>query len=192
MRKRSQTVSPDTAAELLRAVHFAATRHRDQRRKGAEASPYVNHPIEVAELLARVAGVRDLATLQAALLHDTVEDTQTTPEEVEAAFGPEVRRLVEEVTDDRTLSRAERKRLQAEHAPRLSLGAKQVKLADKISNVWAVTHAPPAGWSLTRRREYLEWTARVASGLRGCAPALEALYAQALSEGRLALGAEAG
>src|ERR1043166_8253441 len=97
---------------LLQALHFAADKHRDQRRKGAEASPYVNHLIEVAELLAREGGVTDLLTLQAAILHDTLEDTDTTPAELDAHFGGEVRRIVEEVTDDPQLSQAERKRLQ--------------------------------------------------------------------------------
>src|SRR3712207_4851286 len=98
--------TPDTAVALLGALHFAADRHRDQRRKGAEASPYINHPIEVAEVLARVGGVRDLVTLQAAILHDTLEDTETTAEELAAAFGPEVLRVVEEVTDDKKLPKA--------------------------------------------------------------------------------------
>ena len=105
---------------LLASVHFAANKHRSQRRKNREASPYINHPIEVAEILSRVGGITDLATLQAAILHDTIEDTETTGEELEAHFGVEVRRLVEEVTDDRGLSKAERKQLQIEHAFHLS------------------------------------------------------------------------
>lgn len=183
---------PGTAAEILRATHFAAARHRDQRRKGAEASPYINHPIEVAELLARVGGVDDVVTLQAALLHDTLEDTETTPGELEAVFGAEVRAVVEEVTDDRRLPKAERKRLQVEHAPHLSLRARRVKLADKVSNVLAMAHAPPAGWSPGRRREYLDWTERVIAGLRGCCPELERLYDAALDESRRLLAEEAG
>lgn len=187
-----QTVgTPSTVAALLRALHFAAAKHRDQRRKDVEASPYINHPIEVAELLAR-AGVTDPVTLQAAALHDTVEDTRTTPEELEAEFGPEVRRVVEEVTDDKSLPKAERKRLQIEHAPRLSGRARQVKLADKISNVLGVTKAPPADWPLERRREYLDWTEQVVAGCRGCNEILEGIYDQALAEGRRVLHSEAG
>src|SRR5215813_15448730 len=109
----------NTVATILKALLFAASKHRDQRRKDAEASPYINHPIEVAELLARVGGVTDIVVLQGAILHDTIEDTETTPGELEAAFGPEVRRVVEEVTDDKRLSKAERKRSQIERAPRL-------------------------------------------------------------------------
>lgn len=180
----------NTVATILKALHFAASKHRDQRRKDVEASPYINHPIEVAELLSRVGGVHDLITLQGAVLHDTIEDTETTPGELEAAFGPEVRRLVEEVTDDKRLPKAERKRLQIEHAPQLSERAQQIKLADKISNVRAVTQTPPADWPLARRQEYLDWTEQVVAGLRGCNPSLEILYHQLLEEGRYTLGAK--
>jgi len=171
-------------AALLKALHFAADKHRDQRRKDIEASPYINHPIEVAELLARVGDVQDLVTLQAAILHDTLEDTKTTVEELDAAFGADVRHVVEEVTDDKRLPRVERKRLQIEHAPHLSSRAKLVKLADKISNVRAVTQTPPANWPLSRRQEYLDWTEKVVAGLRGCNPQLEKLYDEVLSQGR--------
>lgn len=184
------TEQPHPLAALLGALHFAASRHRDQRRKGAEASPYINHPIEVAELLARVGGVTDLVTLQAAVLHDTLEDTETTALEIEARFGPEVRAVVEEVSDDKRLPKAERKRLQVQRAPRLSERARLVKIADKISNVRAIHHLPPGNWTLERRLEYLEWTARVVEGCRGCSAALERLYDQALQEGRRGLSAE--
>jgi (p)ppGpp synthase/HD superfamily hydrolase len=178
----------DPIAQLLKALHFAADKHRDQRRKDEEASPYINHPIEVAELLARVGGVTDLVTLQGAILHDTIEDTNTTPEELEREFGPEVRGVVEEVTDDKNLPKAERKRLQVEHAPHISERARLVKLADKISNVRSVTLTPPAKWPLQRRQEYLDWTEQVIAGLRGSNPALENLYAELLAEGRRVLG----
>ena len=176
-----------TVAPLLKALHFAADKHRDQRRKNAEASPYINHPIEVAELLARVGGVTDIVTLQGAILHDTIEDTQTTPEELEDAFGAAVRAVVEEVTDDKTLHKLDRKRLQIEHAPELSERAKHIKLADKIANVRSVTFAPPAKWPLARRLEYLDWTEQVVGGIRGCNPDLERLYSELLDEGRRVL-----
>jgi guanosine-3',5'-bis(diphosphate) 3'-pyrophosphohydrolase len=175
------------SAALLRALHFAADKHRDQRRKGAEASPYINHPIEVAEILARVGGVTDIVTLQAAILHDTLEDTQTSAEELEAAFGPEVRAVVEEITDDKQLPKAERKRLQIEHAPQLSPRAKIVKLADKISNVRSIIQTPPAEWPLQRKQEYLDWSARVVAGCRECNPALEQAYDDIIAEGRRVL-----
>ncbi|MGZ5173577.1 MAG: HD domain-containing protein, partial [Burkholderiales bacterium] len=178
----------DALAAILKALHFAADKHRDQRRKDIEASPYINHPIEVAELVARVGGVDDPVTLQGAILHDTIEDTKTTPEELEAAFGPEVRRLVEEVTDDTSLPKAERKRLQIEQAPHISDRARIVKLADKIANVRSVTQTPPAKWPLSRRQEYLDWTEQVVARLRGINPSLENLYDEALAEGRRILG----
>lgn len=171
-------------AALLTALHFAADKHRDQRRKNREASPYINHPIEVVEILGRVGGVTDLPTLQAAILHDTIEDTQTTGEELESRFGTEVRRLVEEVSDDQHLPKAERKRLQIEHAPHLSPKAKLIKIADKISNVRDVTHSPPAHWPHRRRCEYLDWAEKVVAGLRGSNPAVDALFDDTLKEGR--------
>jgi guanosine-3',5'-bis(diphosphate) 3'-pyrophosphohydrolase len=172
---------------LLKALHFAADKHRDQRRKDDEASPYINHPIEVAELLARVGGVTDLVALQGAILHDTIEDTDTSPDELERQFGAEVRRVVEEVTDDKTLPKAERKRLQVEHAAHISHPARLVKLADKISNVRSVTLTPPSKWPLSRRQEYLDWTEQVVGGLRGTNAPLEALYDELLAEGRRVL-----
>lgn len=177
-------------AALLQAIHFAADKHREQRRKDVEASPYINHPIEVAEMIARVGQVNDLITLQGAILHDTIEDTMTSPEELESLFGADVRRVVEEVTDDKSLPKAERKQLQIEHAPHLSWRAQLVKLADKISNVRGVTETPPAEWSLERRMEYLDWTERVVAGLRGCNANLEALYDELLAQGRMTLGSE--
>jgi guanosine-3',5'-bis(diphosphate) 3'-pyrophosphohydrolase len=180
----------DALAAILKALHFAADKHRDQRRKDIDASPYINHPIEVAELVSRVGGVNDPVTLQGAILHDTIEDTKTTPEELEAAFGPEVRRLVEEVTDDTSLPKAERKRLQIEQAPHISDRARVVKLADKIANVRSVTQTPPAKWPLSRRQEYLDWTEQVVARLRGINPSLENLYDEALAEGRRVLGSQ--
>jgi len=176
--------TPQSSSALLRALHFAASKHRDQRRKGAEASPYINHPIEVAELLARVGGVTDIVTLQAAILHDTLEDTQTTPEELEATFGLDVRQVVEEITDNTQLSKAERKRLEIAHAPHLSVRAKLAKLADKISNVRSIIETPPAEWSLGRKREYFDWSERVVAGCRGSNAALERLYDETVAAGR--------
>ena len=182
-RKRDGAASDSgLLAELLGAVKFAADKHRDQRRKGAGAVPYINHPVEVAELLARVGGVSDFATLQAAILHDTIEDTETEPEELEAHFGPEVRQLVEEVTDDKGLDKEVRKTLQITHTPHLSAKAKRIKLADKICNVRDIAHDPPPDWTLDRRQKYLEWSSKVVAGCRGSSPALERAYDACLSE----------
>jgi len=174
-------------ALLLRALAFSAEKHRNQRRKDVELSPYINHPIDVANVLANVGGVSEVTTLVAALLHDTLEDTRTTREELDAEFGPAVRRLVEEVTDDKSLPKAERKLRQIEHAPTLSNAGKQIKLGDKISNVRGVTDNPPAEWSTERRREYLDWTERVVSGCRGVNAQLERCYDEELTRGRAVL-----
>ncbi|HEV3009169.1 MAG TPA: HD domain-containing protein [Burkholderiales bacterium] len=163
-------------ALLLKALAFAAHKHRDQRRKDPDASPYINHPIALADVLVNEGGVSDVEVLCAALLHDTVEDTATTHEELVNAFGSRVAGIVAEVTDDETLPKSERKRLQVEHAARLSPEAKLVKLADKICNLRDVAERPPASWDLTRRREYFDWAKRVVDGLRGTHPRLEAAF----------------
>jgi guanosine-3',5'-bis(diphosphate) 3'-pyrophosphohydrolase len=173
-------------ALLLKALAFAAHKHRDQRRKDAGASPYINHPIALADVLVNEGGVHDVEVVCAALLHDTVEDTATTHEELVNAFGARIARIVAEVTDDKRLPKAERKRLQIEHAPHVSREAKLVKLADKICNLRDVADRPPAGWDLARRREYFEWAKRVIDGLRGTpgndmrrlAAAFDAAYAR--------------
>jgi len=163
-------------ALLLKALAFAAHKHRDQRRKDPAASPYINHPIALADVLVNEGGVTDVEVLCAALLHDTVEDTDTTEQELAAAFGPRVARIVAEVTDDQALSKAERKRLQVEHAGSLSPEAKLVKLADKICNLRDVAERAPASWDLARRREYFDWAKRVVDGLRGSHARLEAAF----------------
>jgi guanosine-3',5'-bis(diphosphate) 3'-pyrophosphohydrolase len=178
----------EDVALLLNAVRFAAHKHRYQRRKDEEASPYINHPIDVAELLARVGNVSDLPTLLAGVLHDTVEDTGTTFSELEQAFGWDVRLIVEEVTDDRSLPKEVRKRLQIEHAPALSVRAKQIKIADKVCNIHDVTHNPPPKWPLERRREYLQWAAKVVEGCRGSNANLERHFDEKLQEAWSKLG----
>jgi guanosine-3',5'-bis(diphosphate) 3'-pyrophosphohydrolase len=161
---------------LFDALAFAAHKHRAQRRKDKEASPYINHPIALADVLANEGGVEDPVTLCAALLHDTIEDTKTTYEELRKAFGREIADVVREVTDDKSLRKYVRKRRQIEHAPHLSRRAKLVKLADKISNLRDVNLSPPVHWSLARRRKYYEWAKRVIDGLRGAHPGLERLF----------------
>ena len=163
-------------ALLFRALAFAAHKHRDQRRKDAEASPYINHPIALAEILAGEGGVTDAEVLAAALLHDTIEDTDTSPEELRAEFGERIAAMVAEVTDDKSLPKSERKRLQIVHAAGVSPGAKLVKLADKICNLRDVAERPPAKWDLQRRQEYFEWAKRVIDQLRGAHPGLEAAF----------------
>jgi len=163
-------------ALLLRALAFAAHKHRDQRRKDAQASPYINHPIALANVLAREGRIYDVDVLCAALLHDTVEDTRTTPRELRRVFGQKIARIVAEVTDDKSLSKAKRKALQIQHARHISPQAKLVKLADKISNVRDVARRPPATWERSRQREYFDWAKRVVDRLRGVNPKLESVF----------------
>jgi guanosine-3',5'-bis(diphosphate) 3'-pyrophosphohydrolase len=173
--------SKDAIPKLLRAVAFAADKHRNQRRKDPEASPYINHPIALADLLANEGGVTDVTVLCAAILHDTIEDTETTPEELEALFGSKVTKVVLELTDDKSLDKAERKRLQIEHAPHSSKKARLVKLADKICNLRDILAAPPKGWTARRKQEYFDWAARVVDGIRGVHPGLEGEFDRLLA-----------
>lgn len=161
---------------ILKAASFAALRHRNQRRKDVDASPYINHPLELARVLAEEGGVTDAATLCAALLHDTVEDTDTKQGELEREFGVEIAGIVSEVTDDTSLRKADRKRMQVEHAAHISEKAKLVKLADKICNLRDMATAPPQGWPLQRRQEYFDWAQQVIDQLRGVHPRLEAIF----------------
>ena len=164
---------------ILSAASFAAARHRDQRRKDAEASPYINHPLALADILAREGGITDARIIAAALLHDTVEDTETTIEELAERFGKRVAGIVAEVTDDKSLAKEERKRLQIVKSGSKSHEAKLVKLADKIANLRDITSSPPADWSEQRKIEYFDWAKAVVDGLRGTNASLEAAFDEA-------------
>jgi guanosine-3',5'-bis(diphosphate) 3'-pyrophosphohydrolase len=168
--------------QLLDAVMFAADKHRNQRRKDAEASPYINHPIALAHLLATTGGIDDIVVLQAAVLHDTIEDTETTEAELRARFGDEVTSIVLEVTDDKSLPKQRRKELQVEHAPHKSAGAVLVKLADKTCNLRDIANAPPADWPLSRRQEYFDWAKRVVDALPALSPGLRAAFDAAYAQ----------
>ncbi len=171
----------DPTGVILAALQFAAHKHRDQRRKDLEASPYINHPIALANVLWGEGNVHDPVVICAALLHDTIEDTETTAEEIRASFGAKVARVVEEVTDDKTLDKATRKRLQVEHAPHISRRAKLVKLADKICNLRDMAASPPKTWPRSRVREYFDWAKAVVDGLRGAHPRLATIFDEAYS-----------
>jgi len=164
---------PRGVALILQAAAFAAHKHRDQRRKDHAASPYINHPITLAEILSGIGGVRRADVLAAALLHDTLEDTETTRDELKAAFGPKITQIVEEVTDDKRLPKQQRKELQVAHAAHISKSAKLVKLADKIANLSDIIASPPPDWSLERKREYFNWAKRVIDQVRGTNAKLE-------------------
>jgi GTP diphosphokinase / guanosine-3',5'-bis(diphosphate) 3'-diphosphatase len=164
---------------LVRAIAFAAEKHRNQRRKDKDASPYINHPIALVDVLANEGGIDDVTVLAAAVLHDTVEDTETTEAELRQAFGDAITDAVLAVSDDKTLDKAERKRMQVEHAATLTRTAKLVKLADKICNVRDVAKHPPDRWPLERRQAYFDWAKAVIDRLRGVHPGLEAVFDQA-------------
>jgi len=168
-------------SQLFEALAFAAHKHRAQRRKDVEASPYINHPIALARTLCIEGGVSDLRTLIAAVLHDTVEDTDTTFEEITAMFGAKVAAVVREVSDDTSLAKADRKRLQIEHAPQMSRRAALVKLADKTSNLRDVASSPPRGWPLARRRAYFDWAKAVVEQLPPVNKRLRAAFDEAYS-----------
>ena len=161
---------------LLKALAFAADKHRNQRRKDEAASPYINHPIAVSNILCNEGHVTDLNVLCGALLHDTVEDTETTAEELVSEFGQEISDIVMEVTDDKSMDNQQRKQLQIEHAATISFPAKLIKLADKISNLRDITNNPPADWSLERKRKYFDWAKEVIDQLRSVHPGLEEIF----------------
>lgn len=163
-----------SAALLLEAARFAADRHRHQRRKDGDSTPYINHPLDVAALLAK-HGTADDEILAAALLHDTVEDTETSLDELEERFGARVSAIVAEVTDDKSLEKAERKRLQIEHAPHKSPDARLVKIADKTSNLTDIVNSPP-DWPVARKQDYFDWAKQVVDPMRGINDGLEAAF----------------
>ncbi|MFO1392256.1 MAG: HD domain-containing protein [Steroidobacteraceae bacterium] len=166
----------DPLGLVIRAVAFAAHKHRDQRRKDKKATPYINHPIALAEVLHSDGRVRDPVVIAAALLHDTIEDTETTYDELRGAFGSEVADVVVELTDVKFLAKESRKRLQVARAGRASDRARLVKLADKIANLRDVLASPPAGWSLARQQWYFDWAREVVDQVRGVNPRLERMF----------------
>src|SRR4030095_15337949 len=147
------------------AAMFAAEKHRTQRRKDID-TPFINHPLQLAYILVQ-ADIEDPVVLAAALLHDTIEDTNTTHDEIEIVFGHEIANIVSEHTEDKNLGSVEAKQAQIDHAAKISPKAKLVKLADKIANVSDIDGAPPAGWSLERKREYFDWAKQVVDQMRG-------------------------
>ena len=170
--------------QFVSDLAFSASKHRDQRRKDVEASPYINHPIALVDVLVNEGGILNWDVLCAALLHDTIEDTQTTSEELTKAFGKNVASIVLEVTDDKALPKAERKLQQVAHAPHFSHEAKLVKLADKICNLRDILASPPSGWDVKRKQAYFEWAAAVVAGIRGSNSKLEKIFDALLEKGR--------
>lgn len=177
----------ETISLFLKALHFAADMHRYQRRKGDDDSPYINHPINVAQILADIGEIDDIEVLSAAILHDTVEDTRATLHDIELAFGLRIARIVEEVTDDKSLNKKARKQAQIDHAAHISREGALVKVADKIANVRDVGANPPSNWDTRRREEYLNWAEQVVDRCRPENDALMAYFYESLATAREAL-----
>jgi guanosine-3',5'-bis(diphosphate) 3'-pyrophosphohydrolase len=176
------TENQNDLALIFKALEFASIKHRDQRRKDADASPYINHPISLAKVLCVEGGVTDVNVICAAINHDTIEDTETTFEELTVNFGEAIAKIVQEVTDDKTLKPEVRKRLQIEHAPHASYEAKLVKLADKICNLRDIVSTPPADWSLQRKQEYFDWAKKVVDQIRSASVKLSLAFDEAYAQ----------
>ena len=178
-------MEPRKVLQIVRALDFAAWAHSSQRRKGIAGEPYINHLTEVARLVAQATGGEDDTLIIAALLHDVLEDQSmhVTYDMLVDNFGKRVAKIVREVTDDISLPKAERKRLQVLHAPHLSRRAKILKIADKAANLNSTQRAPPRGWSLARKRDYFSWAAEVVAGCRGVNPWIEAVFDERLNLG---------
>ena len=185
MNRTTRTETP--SASILRAATYAATQHGIQKRKDKTGVPYINHPLGVAEILARVAQVTDPLLFQAALLHDTVEDTDTTPKDLEREFGARVRDIVMEVTDDESLPKAQRKQMQIDNAPNLSREARLIRIADKIYNCSEIRPDCPHEWSLEKKLKYLGWAETVVSKIRGTHKELERLFDKTIATSRKSL-----
>lgn len=168
--------SPFDLHTVLDAVTFATLKHHGQVRKDQQHSPYATHPIQVAQIILDVGKVNDPSILVAAILHDTIEDTGTKADEIQEKFGKDVLGLVLEVTDNKSLEKMERKRLQVVHAPHLSKSAKIIKLGDKLVNCRDMLVSPPTDWPLTRRQDYIQWSADVVHEMRGANQGLESAF----------------
>jgi (p)ppGpp synthase/HD superfamily hydrolase len=166
---------------VLRAANLAAQWHVHQRRKGAAGEPYINHLLEVSHLVAQATNGSEPNVVIAALLHDAIEDQDVTAETIASEFGQHIVNIVLEVTDDKSLPKDERKRLQIETAPHKSREAKLIKLADKISNVRAIANSPAPDWMAQRKVEYVRWAKDVVAGLRGTSPWLEQQFDEAVA-----------
>lgn len=180
-RSKKKTDSSADLARLMRAMQYSTEKHQFQTRKNSLKTPYIGHPVRVANRLVD-AGIKDQNVIVAALLHDTVEDTDATLKEIEDIFGREVAKIVDEVTDDKSLPKHVRKQLQIEHASHISYEAKLVKLADKLDNLQDLLTLTPDGWTRERVGQYFDWAEKVVDGLRGTDTTLELLVDEVLGD----------
>lgn len=163
-------------ASVVRAAYFAGEKHKDQRRSDKEETPYINHPLELASILVDEGGIEDVEVICAALLHDTIEDTDTSTDEIRALFGSKVADIVGEVTNDMTLSSAQRRIKEAACIPGLSIQAKLVKLADKIANIRDISTMPPVGWTQERKKAYFDFSLSIAEQAKEASPRLYEIF----------------
>jgi guanosine-3',5'-bis(diphosphate) 3'-pyrophosphohydrolase len=168
-------------AKILDAIVFAAEKHQGDVRKNKQRSPYITHPLLVAQAIVQIGEIQETTILAAAILHDTIEDTDTTREEIKERFGEDILSIILEVTDDKTLPKMVRKRLQVAHAVELSHEARIVKLADKLINCRDILDDPPDYWPLKRRQDYIQWGADVVFRIRGTNQQLETAFDQLLA-----------
>jgi HD domain len=176
---------------LAKALHFAAEAHRNQRRKGAAQEPYINHLIEVLGLVVQTTSGADEDTLIAALLHDVVEDTPTTYEDVAKSFGGRVAEIVRENSDDMSLPKAERRRARIAAMAHKSREARIVKMADVISNLRAIAVSPPAGWTTERKLGYVEGCRALVDAARGTEASIERIFYETAAEVERAISDDA-
>ena len=188
MQKLLKGLSPQEQQQLTAVIAYATEMHRGQRRKGRHGEPYINHCLRVASTLSTDGGYNDVVLLSAAILHDTIEDTPATVDDINERFGALIAKVVAEVTDDDRLPYQARRAQQSERAATLSSRAKLVRLADKIDNVRDILQRPPS-WGIERRQDYVRWASQVIAGLRGIDAVLEAIFDQAVLEVSAALAA---
>lgn len=172
---------------LFDAINFAICKHHNQIRKDQRGSPYITHPLSVAQAIYEIGGVEETDILVSAILHDTIEDTDTSEAEIKEKFGEYILAIILEVTDDKSLEKMERKRRQVAHAGGLSYAARIIKLADKLVNCRDVLLSPPKDWPLTRRQAYIQWAADVVYEIRGVNPALENAFDEMLQDAQTQL-----
>ncbi|MDJ0951930.1 MAG: HD domain-containing protein [Alphaproteobacteria bacterium] len=193
-----RAIKPEQAAatrpdftRLTRALSFAAEAHANQRRKGAAQEPYLNHLVEVLDLVAQATGGDDVDLLIASLLHDVVEDTSVTEDELTEAFGARVAEIVQANSDDMSLPKDQRRRKRIADMPHKSPDARIVKTADVISNIRAIVTSPPAGWTADRKLGYLEGCRQLIDAGRGANAALERVFDQTVADAERAIRGEA-
>lgn len=167
--------------KLIQMLSYASEKHKNQRRQGVNKTPFINHPIEVCRILSEVGGVTDEDILCSCLGHDLIEDANVTFEDLEMLFGIRVANMVQECSDDKSLPKQERKRLQIIHTKTISDDAKLIKLADKIANMQSVLNDPP-NWPLERKIKSFDWSYEVVGWIQGLNPALEEMFADVYAQ----------